>query len=101
MPTTKPRIGVIRDDQLDLALRRAAAILGPEKPAAALVRELALRGAESLADEDDAMSWLQRNFPMRPARGSLTATLRRLGPPEDFGGPTTAEILDELRDERR
>ena len=51
MPTRYPRIAVTRDPELDAALERAGAYLGG-KPAASLVRELALRGAKALEEED-------------------------------------------------
>jgi hypothetical protein len=105
MPTKHPRIALTRDPEIDAALKAAAPVLGPSKPAATLVRELVLRGAKSVLDDPDAE--LDRYLNERG--GVVRATLStkeglalareiraRIGP----GGPSSAEILDELREDR-
>jgi hypothetical protein len=52
VPTKHPRIAVTRDRALDDALRRARPILG-EGPEAALVHELAIRGAEAVLEREE------------------------------------------------
>ncbi len=79
--TKHRRIAVVRDPDLDAALHRAAALLG-DKPAATLVRELALRGA-------------------RPADGSLLEFLDDRGAWGELDSSRRAsELLDELRGDR-
>lgn len=67
MPTAHPRIAVTRDPELDAALSRAGALLGPELPAARLVRDLALRGARALEDDDGESRRRRRAFAERIA----------------------------------
>ena len=50
MPTAKKRIQVTRDEALEKALQDVERMVG-RRPAAMLVRDLALRGAESLLAE--------------------------------------------------
>jgi hypothetical protein len=52
VPSPHPRIALTRDPELDAALRRAELALG-RKPAATLVRELALRGSAFLPTAED------------------------------------------------
>lgn len=52
MPTRYPRIAVTKDPELAAALEQAAPYL-PGKRGAALVRELALRGAETVVREEE------------------------------------------------
>lgn len=52
MPTKHPRIAVTKDDALAEALDRVAPIVGETKEAT-LVRDLAIRGAEALLDDDE------------------------------------------------
>jgi len=51
MPTKHERIPVTKDDELGAALQRVAPLVDPGTKTATLVRELALRGAESLIAE--------------------------------------------------
>lgn len=55
MATKHPRLGVARDPELDAALARTRRLLSEKetRSAAAHVRALALRGADSLLDSDD------------------------------------------------
>ena len=105
MPTKHPRIALTRDPELDAALRAAAPVLGPSKPAATLARELLLRGAKAVLQDPNAEldRWLDERggvtratMSTKDAR-SLARQIRDQIPP---GGPTSAEILDELRADR-
>lgn len=52
MPTKHPRIPVTRDDELDDALSRVEAILGPAEHSARRVHDLAVRGAAAIVEEE-------------------------------------------------
>lgn len=54
VPSRHPRIQVPRDPELDRAIARGRALLGPGTPASQVVRVLALRGLETV--EADAAS---------------------------------------------
>jgi len=78
VPSSHPRIALTRDPELDAALRRAERVLGP-KPAATLVRELALRGSADLPQAEDHAA--QRRLDASgatPARRSLRDALPEL-----------------------
>jgi hypothetical protein len=102
MPTKHDRIAITRDPEVDAALKSAGAVLGPSKPAATLARELLLRGAKAVLDDPDAEldRWLdERGGVTRPTMSrdealALAREIRRRIPP---GGPTSAEILDDIR----
>jgi hypothetical protein len=51
MPTRFPRIPVTKDLALAEALDRVTSLVEPEQPAATLVHDLAIRGAEALLVE--------------------------------------------------
>jgi len=70
MPTAHPRIAVTRDPELAAALDRAAGLLGPDVPAARLVRDLALRGARALETDDAERHSRRRAFAERIASDS-------------------------------
>src|SRR4051794_390577 len=105
MPTKHPRIALTRDPEIDAALKATAPVLGPSKPAATLARELLLRGARAVLDDPDAEldRWLdERGGVTRPTMSreqalTLAREIRRRIPP---GGPTSAEILDDIRADR-
>lgn len=105
MPTKHDRIAITRDPEVDAALKSAGAVLGPSKPAATLARELLLRGAQAVLDDPGAEldRWLdERGGVTRPTMSTaealtLARAIRAETPP---GGPSTAEILDELRADR-
>jgi hypothetical protein len=106
VPTKHPRIAVTRDPELDAALKAAAPILGRSKPASALVRELALRGAKAVVDEDPRSEldrWLDERGGVRRATMSTKEALAlaekiRAGIPR--GGPSSEDILADLREDR-
>jgi hypothetical protein len=52
MPTKYERIGVVKDEELSAALDSVAALVEAGTPAAALVRDLAIRGARALCEEE-------------------------------------------------
>jgi hypothetical protein len=54
VPTSHTRIPVTRDPALAEALDRAAAVTGRRTPAATLVHDLAIRGAEALVADHRA-----------------------------------------------
>jgi hypothetical protein len=105
MPTKHGRIAITRDPEVEAALQSAGAVLGPSKPAATLARELLLRGAQAVLDDPSAE--LER---WRDERGGVTratmstaealALARAIRSETPPGGPSTAEILDELRADR-
>lgn len=91
-----------RDPELDGALRRATMALG-KRPAATLVRELALRGAADLppTPPSDAIRQLIEDHGGRLAQGSLATRLTagELHEPIDPRRAATS-ALDDLRAER-
>jgi hypothetical protein len=105
MPTKHARIALTRDPELDAALKAAAPVLGPSKPAATLARELVLRGAKAVLDDPEAEldRWLDERGGVTRATIStkealaLARDIRKQIPP---GGPSISEILDEERSER-
>ncbi len=75
-----PRLGVARDPELDRALKETRELLGAAqtRSAAAHIRALALRGAESVKEEADAVSEELRRFRER------YQTIPRTRNPSDF-----------------
>jgi len=106
VPTKHPRIALTRDPELDAALKAAAPILGRSKPTAALARELVLRGAQAVVEQDPRSEldrWLdERGGVTRPTISpeealALSDEIRASIPPD---GPSSEEILAELREDR-
>lgn len=103
MPTKLRRIAVTEDPDLAVALSRASREL-PGLSDAALVKELALRGARTLAVEgsDERMARIITRTGARPARGNLSEYLRKSPPvaadPADPNGLSRA--LQQQREER-
>jgi hypothetical protein len=106
MPTKHARIALTRDPELDAALKAAARVLGTSKPTASLARELVLLGAKAVIDEDPEAEldrWLDERGGVTRATMSTKDALAlareiRARPAPD--GPSTDEILDELRADR-
>ena len=104
VPTKHPRIALTRDPEIDAALKAAAPVLGPSKPAATLARELVLRGAKAVLDDPNAELDRYLNERGGVTRATISTKealeiadeLRRRIPP---GGPSSAEILDDLRED--
>jgi hypothetical protein len=105
VPTKHARIALTRDPEVDAALKAAAPVLGPSKPAATLARELVLRGAKAVVDEDPRAEldrWLDERGGVTRATIStrealqIARELRERMPP----GPPLSEIVDELREDR-
>ena len=105
MPTKHPRIALTRDAEIDAALKAAAPVLGPSKPAATLARELVLRGAKAVLDDPDAELDRYLNERGDVIRATLSTKeaveisreLRKRPLPD---GPPMSEILDEIRADR-
>lgn len=70
MPTSHPRIALVRDRELDAAIEKAASLIGEDVPVARLVRDLALRGAHALELDDDTRRRRRRAFAERVASES-------------------------------
>jgi hypothetical protein len=90
MPTKHARIALVRDPEVDAALKSAAPVLGASKPDATLARELLLRGARAVLDEPDAE---------RRRRREVLARVREMTkdlPP----GPSISEMLELEREDR-
>lgn len=104
MPTKFRRIAVTEDPELSRALRGASREL-PGLSDAALVRELAMRGARTLP-VDPAQERLERLIERtgaRPPRGNIQDYLRSrddLDHAPVASGPTLSETLDELREDK-
>ncbi len=104
MPTKFRRIAVTEDPELSRVLRGASREL-PGLSDAALVRELAMRGARTLP-VDPAQERLERLIERtgaRPPRGNIQDYLRSrddLDHAPVTSGPTLSETLDELREDK-
>ena len=90
MPTKHARIALVRDPDVDAALRSVAPLLGASKPDATLARELLLRGAQAVLDDPGAE---------RQRRRAVLARVREMTKDLPPGRPMS-EILDELREDR-
>jgi hypothetical protein len=104
VPTKHPRIALIRDPEVDAALKAAAPVLGPSKPVATLARELVLRGAKAVMDDPNAEldRWLNERGGVTRAtrsREEAFAIARELAKDVPPGRPLS-EIVDELREDR-
>ena len=62
MPTKHERIGVVKDQALVEALESIAPLVGPTAPAATVVHDLAIRGAQALRDEETSRRELLREL---------------------------------------
>ena len=104
MATELGRILVTADPELSRALREASRKL-PGLSESALVRELAIRGARTLP-ENPAQGRIQRLIERtgaRPPRGNIQEYLRSRDDLDDAvatSGPSSGEILDELREDK-
>jgi hypothetical protein len=109
MPTKHPRIAITRDPEVGRALEAAAHVLGPSKPEATLARELVLRGAKVVIKEargdidpeldrylDERGDVIRATLPREEGIALSRELLSQPIPP----GPSTSEILDELREDR-
>jgi hypothetical protein len=109
MPTKHPRIAITRDPEVERALTAAARVLGPSKPEATIARELVLRGAKAVIKEargdidpeldrylDERGDVIRATLPREEAMALSRELLSQPIPP----GPSTSEILDELREDR-
>lgn len=104
MPTKFRRIAVTEDPELSRALRGASREL-PGLSDAALVRELAMRGARTLPvnPAQERLERLIERTGARPPRGNIQDYLRSrddLDHAPVTSGPTLSETLDELREDK-
>lgn len=103
MPTKLRRIAVTEDPELAQALSRASREL-PGLSDAALVKELALRGARALPVKgtDERIARIIAKTGARPARGNLRQYLRDnpLGPANPNDPNPLSRALEEQREER-
>lgn len=100
MASKYPRLGVARDPAMDRALAETRDLLDDSqtRSAAAHIRALALRGAESVVEEAAAVSGELRRFRKRYGTIAATRSARDIVPPEgevDPDDPTPA--TDALR----
>jgi hypothetical protein len=84
VPTKHERIAVTKDEELAEALDRVAGLVPADVPQSKLVHDLAVRGAESLRDEQERRRELLDEFADRLASGD---------PPWD---PAVLARVDEL-----
>ena len=104
MATVHPRIALTRDPELDEALRRTRPLLGESKPTATLARELILRGARDLLDNQGPAldKWLDERHATPAPRSTqdVLASAANLGAPTAAKPYAASEALEALRDER-
>ena len=77
MPTRHPRIQVPRDPDLDRAIARGRALLGPGTPSSQVVHALAVRGATAL-EQDRQAEEQAREFLLTVADGASGLDLESL-----------------------
>jgi len=108
MPTKHRRIAIVRDGEVEDALKMARSAGNGSPSDAAVARDLILRGAsavETSAVESDEDGWarsLVDKYGARPAKRPLAEVLKEIEPlPMDPDDPYRAtRILEELREER-
>jgi hypothetical protein len=85
MASKHPRLGVPRDPALERALALTRPLLGEDetRSAAAQVRALALRGADSLIDEAGPVGELRRKLVEQHGVRPATRDPRTFEPPRD------------------
>jgi hypothetical protein len=100
MASRHPRLGVVRDPEMERALALTEPLLDPAetRSAAAQIRALTLRGARAvLADagsESQLRAKLAERYDAKPGRGSLLELEPPPGEPDPAG---TAPASDALR----
>ncbi|MBK5233889.1 MAG: hypothetical protein JJE13_13030 [Thermoleophilia bacterium] len=103
MPTKLRRIAVTEDPELAQALSRASKEL-PGLSDAALVKELALRGAGTLPvnGSDERIARIIAKTGAKPARGDIREYLRNNPPgePDPEDPNKLSRILDEMREDK-
>lgn len=105
MPSRHPRIAVVADPALEAALDRAAAVFGRQRKRASLLRQLALAGATTLSDGEDARAAarLVERLGVGPPRASLSDLVGRvaeMGPPNPADRRPGQRALEEQRSDR-
>ena len=105
MPTKHRRIAVVADPELTNALSRASESF-PGRSSAALLRQLAMLGAETLEKPERSPTKLERLLArpgVRPAGGNLREFLDKHGDrsvPEGADPHRGTKALEEQREER-
>lgn len=105
MASRHPRLGVVRDPDMERALALTAPLLDPSetRSAAAQIRALTLRGARAvLADagsESSLRAALAERYGARPGRGSLLELDAPPGEPEPPGAAPASDALRWVRGE--
>ena len=104
MPTSLPRLALTRDPELDDALRRARLVLGEDRSAASVARELILRGARDLVGpgSPELDAWLTRLGATQATLSTAELLAEAAGMPDfDPADPWPASrALQELREDR-
>jgi hypothetical protein len=77
MASRHPRVQVSRDPDLERAIKRGRAALGPATPTSRVVRELALRGAEAM-ESDRVATQRSVDFALSVADGTSGLDLASL-----------------------
>ncbi|HEY7829764.1 MAG TPA: hypothetical protein VIC06_04280 [Solirubrobacteraceae bacterium] len=104
VPTNHPRIAVVRDPELDAALEHAAQVLGEKRSTAALLRELALLGVQSLPSSE----WVRtmermRALGLQPAQlppGDVMGRIASMGPVDPENPTPATDALEYVRADR-
>lgn len=100
MASRHPRLGVVRDPEVERALVLTEPLLEPgeTRSAAAQIRALTLRGAQavlaSASSESQLRARLAERYGARPSRGSL---LEMDPPPGEPDAPSSAPASDALQ----
>lgn len=104
MPSRHPRIAVVADPELAVALDRAAGAFGRRRPRAALLRELALVGAATLpgTSRGDLLARLAAHgvHPPRMALSDLVERVAEMDAPDRDDPRPGQRALEEQRAER-
>lgn len=103
MPTRHPRIGLIRDERIEEALRTAREATGSVAPDAALARELLLLGATEVTAGrlSPRVRALVESRGARPAAITHEEMLARLGPAGPIDATRPRPGTDALQEQRR
>jgi hypothetical protein len=102
MPTSHRRLGVVRDPDLDRALDQTRSLLQPQetRSAAAQVRALALRGAQSVLEqggEGELRRRLDERYGATPAKADLLAVGAPSGTPDRKDPTPASDALNWVR----
>jgi hypothetical protein len=105
MASRHPRLGVVRDPEMERALALTGPLLDPAetRSAAAQIRALTLRGAQAViggaSTESQLQARLAERYGARPARGSLVDLDPPPGEPDPAGASPASDALRWVRGE--